>query len=125
MNITVDYRKRQYGLGRPVRKYRVMIREVSGICIENPQRPVNSYYPSREVEIVFRADEAGPGRGLDSWADSSTAEVLGGRIELSHDAARQLAQSILQFLDDKANPGQPGVLNFAVAEKPEPQEKKS
>jgi hypothetical protein len=51
--------------------------------------------------------------------------VLGGRLELSHDAARQLAQVILQFLDDKNKPDRTDILKFAVTEKPESWQQKS
>jgi hypothetical protein len=62
---------------------------------------------------------------MDHWSSSSSAEVLGGRLELSHDAARQLAQVILQFLDDKNKPDRTDILKFAVTEKPESWQQKS
>ena len=125
MNITVDYKQRQYGLGESVRQYQVTISEVPGLYFENPAKPADNYYQSREVEIMFRGAEPAVGRGYDHWSDSSSAEVLGGRLELSHAAARQLAQAILQFLDKQDAQGRADILKFEVIEKPEPIKGKS
>lgn len=64
---------------------------------------MHNHYECRDVEITFRTSKAAPGRGWDHWADSDNAEVLGGQLELSHGAARQLAEAILQFLDTGGN----------------------
>jgi hypothetical protein len=125
MNITVNYEKRQYGTGSPVRKYAVDIRETDGLYIENPDNPAANYYLSREVKIRFRAADAAPGHGWDHWPESGNAEVLGGSLELSHDAARQLAQAILNFLGGQPKGGVAEPLNFHVNEKPESREAKS
>jgi hypothetical protein len=118
MNITVEYSKRQYGIGDTVRHYAVTVREVDGLYIEDPAAKSPNYYESRELEIQFRAAQPAAGRGFEHhWSD---AEVIGGRLELSHDAARQLAQSLLQFLDNRSQAGAPQPIKFEISEKPEP-----
>ena len=116
MRITVDYGKKQYGTGGTIRRYKVTVRDVNDIYIENSTNSVDDCYESRELELCFRGLSSTAGRSWDEWSE---AEVLGGRLELSHDAARQLANAILQFLNERERKGHEESMEIEVNEKPE------
>jgi len=117
MNITVDYKKRHYGLGDDVRSYKLTIKEVNGFYSEKPITTNSKFYQTDEIQICFRGNTSAPGR---SWDDFSEAEVLGGRLELSHNAARALANSILRLLDQRKEKGFADKLELEINETPEP-----
>jgi len=118
MRITVQYKKKQYGTGDALRHYHVRLRDRTDLYIANRKNPAEQYYESNELEICFCSQAPAPGRSWD-WSDSSSGEVFGGSLELSHDAARQLATTILQFLDARQQ-GRFAPLEVEVTEKPEP-----
>ena len=112
MNITVEYEKRSYGFGTTVRRYKLALREVNGFYSDG-----TGSYKTRELELGFRALPRGRGK---SWDDASNAEVLGGHLKLSKDAARQLADAILKFLGNrKKDPAESSEIE--VNEKPQPE----
>jgi hypothetical protein len=115
MNITVDYGKRKYGLGDTVRHYKVTLREINGFYMDFPVTAESKYYNTREIELSFRSLSSTAGRG---WEGTSEAEVVGGKLELSHDAARELANAILKFIEPGSQSGHP--LELQVSEKPLP-----
>lgn len=119
MKITVQYKKREYGTGAECRQYRIIVREARGLYIEKPTDPSSGeFYPTRELAIQFRAKETVAARGLDFGGDLN-AEVFGGEITLSHDAARKLATAILESLENQTTCTSNFKRELEIVERPE------
>ena len=95
-----------------------MLSEVNGLFVERPISPSSKWYHMREVELNFCVRPPIAGIGDNPWSE---AEVRGGSLTLSHDAARQLANAIIKFIDEKKRLGCAERLEIEISENPEPE----
>lgn len=117
MNMAVYYKKRHYGTGGDVRHYSVVLSEVNGLFVDRIS-PSSKHYHTREMELYFPFRPSVGGIGDNPWSE---AEVGAGSLTLSYDAARQLANAIMKFVDEKKRTGRPGRLEIEIAENPDPE----
>ncbi len=117
MQITVDYRKRQYGFGDHIRRYTITLKDVRGFYMDKPITADSKSYNTRELRICFNGHHPTPGRG---WGELCEAELVGGSLKLSYDAAQELADGLKIFLDERKTKGIDHCMTIEVDEKPEP-----
>ena len=107
MQMEIYYKRRHYGTGGNVANYTVMFRSNQLSYV----KPSTGDFPDFELKpaiaIYFKFSDTTCGLGEDWGGEQAPAEVKGGDLAMSRDAARDLANGILRFLAETENSGEP------------------
>jgi len=116
MEMAIHYAKRSYGTGGNAPNYDISFRETRLMFTTRSGDNIPELEYKAAVQIRFTFPDPSCGRGEDWGGDQIPAEVRGADLELTLDAARELANEILIFLEQTRKLGTPANAHLSIRE---------